>query len=285
MGLDGWRYYNHAAIPTCAPHDVPNLEPIRTGEIWKMAGSPLLARWTSDWDCGQETSWWYLIKDESFDIAALKAKRRYEISKGKKNFEVRRIDPSFFFEQMFSVTERAFSAWPEKYRPHVDETSFGELVAAWSGLDVFGAFNRSTGLLSGYAQLRDRGDYVEFSILRTDPAEERNAINAALVSGILEYYKDRFDGQFYICDGEKSVRHETAFQDYLEKYFAFRKAYCRLNVQYRSWVSPIVKVLFPFRGLFKGKTNTGSQVSGVLKMEEISRSFCSSQEKNENLAD
>ena len=69
---DGWRYYNHAAIPICASHEVPDLSPLEDRSIWNArGGAPVLARWTSDWDCGYETEWWYVIKDEPFDITAL----------------------------------------------------------------------------------------------------------------------------------------------------------------------------------------------------------------------
>ena len=33
--MGGWKYYNHAAIPTCAPHEVPDLAPVMDGIIWK----------------------------------------------------------------------------------------------------------------------------------------------------------------------------------------------------------------------------------------------------------
>ena len=35
MKIDGWKYYNHAAIPTTAPHTKVNLEPIENNTIWK----------------------------------------------------------------------------------------------------------------------------------------------------------------------------------------------------------------------------------------------------------
>lgn len=38
MEIDGWKYYNHAAIPTTAPHEKPNMEPIDNGYIWKIGG-------------------------------------------------------------------------------------------------------------------------------------------------------------------------------------------------------------------------------------------------------
>ena len=100
MKINGWRYYNHAAIPTTLPHETPDISPIEDGGIWKLDGSPLLARWTTDFDCGYETNWWYIIKDTPFDISALKAKRRYEINKGVKNFEAIVIDPTNYGEEL-----------------------------------------------------------------------------------------------------------------------------------------------------------------------------------------
>ena len=49
-------------------------------------------------DCGYETNWWYVVKDTPFDLNSLKAKRRYEINKGIKNFEVIDIDPKNYSE-------------------------------------------------------------------------------------------------------------------------------------------------------------------------------------------
>lgn len=34
----GWTYYNHAMVPTCAPHEVPDLMPIKDKSIWKSGG-------------------------------------------------------------------------------------------------------------------------------------------------------------------------------------------------------------------------------------------------------
>ena len=67
--IPGWKYYNHAAIPTCAPHEMPDLTPVKDGSIWHIEGkNPLLVRYTTDWDCGYDTGWWYLIKEAPFDI-------------------------------------------------------------------------------------------------------------------------------------------------------------------------------------------------------------------------
>ena len=36
--IKGWKYYNHALISTCAPHEVPDLSVIKDGSVWKKLG-------------------------------------------------------------------------------------------------------------------------------------------------------------------------------------------------------------------------------------------------------
>lgn len=272
--MKNWKYYNHAAIPTTAPHEEVDLKPLEDGSIWKVDGGiPLLARWTSDFDCGYETNWWYVIKDTPFDISALKAKRRYEINKGKKNFFVELIQSELYEEELYQVTIQAFEGWPVKYRPVVDHDSFIKSVKEWSNNLIYGAFSNETKMLCGYAFLTEYEKHIDFSMLRTIPAMEKNGINAAIVEKILTDYQDNLQKGNYICDGCRSIRHETAFQDYLEKYFGFRKAYCKLNVKYRKVIGGIVECLYLIRNFLKKIDNIGvvHQINAIIKMEEIIR--------------
>ena len=38
MQIDGWKYYNRAAIPQTSPHETPDLHLIESGDIWKVGG-------------------------------------------------------------------------------------------------------------------------------------------------------------------------------------------------------------------------------------------------------
>lgn len=234
-------------------------------------GQPLFVRWTEDYDCQQETEWWYVIKDTAFDINELKAKRRYEINKGKKNFEVRRIDTSSYADDLFKVQIAAYQSWPEKYRPSVDRDGFRKELISWKNQIVYGAFSKVTDELVGYAKLSEKKHVLEFNTLRVDPDYERKGINAAVVCKIVEDYNQRLGKGFYILDGSRAIRHETLFQDYLEKYFGFRKAYCRLRIIYRFPLNVVVKILFPFRKKFNNESKLGNLLVSLLKMEEIRR--------------
>lgn len=299
MQIKGWKYYNHAAIPTIAPHETPDLSSIENGDIWKMGeeSAPLLARWTTDWDCGYETGWYYVVKDSIFDIDELKAKRRYEIRKGCKNFIVRKINPEDYKTELLQVQMKAFSAYPESYRPRDLTTKNMDIaVSDWirNGSDVFGTFrdyksvekneedksnadikenNSFLCALVGYSVLRKQDRVIYFDVEKTDPDSEKDGVNAATVYGILNYYKDELENGYYICDGEKPINHQTHFQDYLEKYFGFRKAYCKLNIKYKKGIGVAVKILYPFRKVLSSLDDNSMvhKINGVLKMEEIIR--------------
>ena len=274
MLINGWRYYNHAAIPTTAPHEEPDLSPIESKQIWKLGDgkAPLLARWTTDFDCGYETNWWYVIKDTPLDTTALKAKRRYEINKGVKNFEVVTIDPVNYAEDLYKVQVAALAAYPGKHRPVVDRAGFIREMEKWRSNVVLGAFHRETNELCGYAFLtmQNPGN-INFSVLKAKPEFEKLAVNAALVEGVLRHFEGFLSNGGYICDGARSINHETAFQDYLEKYFGFRKAYCRLCITYNPKIKWLIKLLFPMRRLLLKLDGIGiiHSINAILRMEEI----------------
>lgn len=281
MQIDGWKYYNHAAMPTAAPHEKINMSPINNGSIWKIGGA-LLARWTTDFDCGYETNWWYVIKDDPFDVSKLKSKRRYVINQGIKNFEVKIINPIDYKKQLYEIQVAAFSVYPPKYRPHVDEKTFNQSIDNWNNAVVFGAFFRETGELCGYSLINEHADWAGFSVQKTNPAFEKYQINAALVYGILEKYNSKLGNNFYICDGEKNILHETAFQEYLEKYFSFRKAFCKLNLVYRKPIGVAVAVLMPFRRILNRLDGILpiQKISAVLQMDSICKQYIKEQRKD-----
>ncbi len=275
--MNNWKYYIHAAISTVAPHENPDVSPIEDGSIWSLDGKkPLFARWTTDFDCESETSWWYVIKDTPFDIANIKAKRRYEINKGIKNFDVRLISAVEHKEAMYQIQHEAFATYPKKYRPNSNKDKFFKNAEGLDRQDkvvVFGAFLRETEELVGYAYLCVENGFADFKVLKAKPAVERQGINAALVAGILEHFGSFLSEGGYICDGARSINHESLFQDYLEKYFGFRKAYCKLNVVYHPKIAWIVKFLYPMRKLLRpfDSIKIVHQISGVIKMEEYVR--------------
>ncbi len=96
-------------------------------------------------------------------------------------------------------------------------------------------------------------------------------INASIVEKIVADFNDKLCKDFYICDGARSTLHETAFQNYLEKYFGFRKAYCRLHMKYRLPIAIIVQIIYPFRNKITNAGKIFSKIKTVLFFEEIAK--------------
>lgn len=137
------------------------------------------------------------------------------------------------------------------------------------------AFNRQDNTIAGYAIVENKGEYANFWVQKTIPAQEKLGVNMALVDGILNDYAERLADGFYIVDGERCVNHETGFQDHLVKYAGFRKAYCHMHIAYRPCFSPVVSIIYPFRRILKcwDENSMIHKLNALLKMEEIARSF------------
>lgn len=38
MQIEGWQYYNHAAMPTTIPCENPDIKPVENGNVWQIGG-------------------------------------------------------------------------------------------------------------------------------------------------------------------------------------------------------------------------------------------------------
>ena len=273
QGLN-WRYYNHAIIPTIAPHERVDERPLQNGDLWKaVKENPLLARWTSDFDCQEQTGWWYIIKDKPFDIMETKKNYRRKIRKGMKNFDIRIIDPTQYAEELYQVEAETVASYPAYCRPTLDHDQFvAELKDRRQGVTI-AAFSKEDNSLAGYCYDIVCDGYIFAALQSAKPSQEKKHLNAALIFGELDYFRKELEKGVYIMAGERTVYHPTNFQDYLEKNFGFRKAYCRLHVQYRQGIKQIVACLYPLRRLIKRLSGIKlfGLINGVLKMEEIAR--------------
>lgn len=138
---------------------------------------------------------------------------------------------------------------------------------------IIGAFDRNDNKLCSYAVLKEHSEYVDFQMLKSKPSKEKYGVNAAVICYICELYKDKLSKEFYICDGERNVSHATLFQEYLEKYFEFRKAYCKIHISYNPKIKFIVQCLYLIRKILWKFDDIRMlhNVGVVVKMEEYIR--------------
>ena len=273
MKIDGWSYYNHAAIPSTAPHEKPNLKPLQDGSIWKMEGYPLFARWTTDWDCEKETNWWYVIKDTPFHMEDVKSKIRTKIRKGLKNYACREINAASFADEIGRVLTVASASYRFSSSGEYHEKDVAGRIKSWAGnVRIWGAFNEENQLCA-YTTAEDRGTYYKMIGHKSLPESEKTQVNAAVLYQMLTDLSQDIQSGKYICNGERSINHDTNFNDYLEEYFCYRKCYCQLNISWRKWLGISVKLLCPFRNCLKkySKYRWIHSLDSLLLMNDILR--------------
>lgn len=271
MKVDGWKYYNHAAITTTAPHEEPNLSAIEDGSVWKVGEgkSPMFARWTTGFDCDCETTFWYIIKEGPFDIETLATKARKHIRQSLKKVYVKKILVSEHLEELCAVHNRACQGYAEFNGSFVDETHFLNLN---DSIECWGAFSSETDTLIGYMTCEQKNEYVETISAKYDPNSLNLRPSDAIHFTILEYYLNE-KGYKYVCSGTRSINHVTNAQDYKISTFGFRKAFCRLHIVYNPKIRWMMKIIFPFRKILYAcdKIKFIHQFNAVLKMEALAR--------------
>ena len=273
MSIQGWKYYNHAMIPTTAPHEPVNLDALNSKSFWKENPKALLARWTTDWDCGYETNWWYCIRDGRINIEDLPRQARKDIRKGLKNCNVRMISYCEYVAQLYSCYEAAWRHYKNVGNP-MTLAEFREFYDHNPELIFWAAFERESGKLIGYMTVDDNKDYAEICQAKFHPEYLKIQVSGAMYFTILSHYLE-MDTIAYISSGSRSINHVTNTQDYKERTFGYRKAFCRLHIVYNPKIRWIIAILYPFRKVLEKLDSCRAVhlIHSVLCMEEIVRSY------------
>lgn len=234
------------------------------------------ARWTTEFDCKEQTKWWYCIKDTPVDLEKCSSKQRYRIKKGIQNNRVVLLNQDEVKRHLDSICD-VFEACNNSYgstKQDINRYSFKENFPKITGdADVWGVFDANSNKLIGYCICRTECDVAHLSTVKIIPEALKSEANAALAYQICIYYINERHFQ-YVCDGERNIRHETNYQDYLIKTLGFRYAYCHLHVQYRPVVGFLIYILYPIRGFLyylRKKHPVFFNVYCVLKQESYTK--------------
>lgn len=270
MEINGWCYYNHAAIPTVAPHEEPDVAPINDKRIWSISGGfPMFARWTTSFDCGYETNWWYLIREAPFEIESIPSKERKSIRQALRKSYAKKICFDDYIDDLYACYLSAY----ERYE-NADNLQTKEMFEklAEKGYDCWGSFDIETDVLIGYMTVLVCDSYAEIKAAKFNPKYLKQQASDSLYVTVLEHYLNECKKK-YICSGSRNINHKTGTQEYKIRRFGYRKAYCHLYMEYNPKVKKVVKLLYVFRKLLKylDKITFIHQINAVLLMEEIVR--------------
>lgn len=268
-----WIYYNHALVPNVAPHETIEI-PKFNKKFWKKReeGYPLLAQWITDFDCDLETQFWYIIRTDPYETEKLSKSTRKHIRQALKKCYVREIEDNEV-GKMYSCYRAAYKRYKkaDNFRSYesIKEEFFNRKE---KNMFYYGAFELETNCLIGFFICTCHKDYFEINMSKFNPEFMALRPSDALHDYVLKLWMNKPEIK-YVSSGSRSLNHETNVQEYKINTFGFHKAYCKLHIQYRPCIYPIVKVLYEFRHLLKklDEYKTIHAINTVLRMEEISR--------------
>lgn len=273
-----WSLYNGALVPDAPPHIEIKLSREQAKFLLRKSKAYFL-RWPSDYDCGFETEWWYLVREKSINLDEFNTSRRKEIKKGLKKCIVKKVDAEYIAQNGYEVYISAFNSYDTFQKPTGQKEFYNNMMSRKGNpvFDFWAAFDKTDGQIIGYFMNRLGKDFCLLSTAKFKHDFLKLGVHQALVYQLTNYYLGEL-GLKYVCAGARSISHKTNSQEFLMKKLHFRKAFCKLNIIYSPLVKIIVNVLYPFRNIIsKINTNIADKITVLLRQEKIRRSFTDKQ--------
>ena len=270
--MNNWQKYNLGLIFK-PPHIEVKDEIRKIKSRISLFRGILFARWTSNFDLNQETDFWYIIKDSFGGFEELSSNTRSKVRRGLKKFDVELISKSLLKDLGYRVYESAFKRYQTHMTPLNKNQFQNELENQDSSWEYWGVFDKKTSELVAYSQNQILDKSCDYSRIKLNPNFLRFYPSYAIFYKMNEYYlaEKKFK---YVNDGARSISHETNIQTFLEQKFKFRKAYCKLHLEYSLILKLFLNIVTPFEQIFDFlKLNLFKKVSVLIKQEKIRLSF------------
>lgn len=256
-----FEIYRHAWRFAKAPDKEPQLSDSQYKALLGKGG--WFVRNTYDFDCKEETEFWYVIKDSFGGMEELSSNERNKVRRALRVFDFQLIDKEFVRQKACPIINATFVDYSINDRD-MNVAVFNEYLdnCDKENFDYWGVFDKETKELVGFCAVRVFDDSCEYGLIGFEPRYKHNSTYPyyGFFYKMNEYYLDTQKFK-YVVDGARSITEHSSVQPFLEQNFNFRKAYCKLKIRYKWWFGAIVRVLLPFRNVIKNRN-----VRAVLNM-------------------
>ncbi len=247
--MKNWRFVDPSVIPLCEPHMDFDSSLAKNDNLWSVfkENKPLFLWWTIDFDSEFATNWWYLIKEKPFCREELHDSTNRNIRKALNRCSVRLIDPLVLKEELYACYNDALKRYGG-YKEKINKSKFFEKLQSDvdNKLEYWGAFSNQDNRLIGYMSVIIYKESVEFDIAKFSTDHLNLRPSDAIYATVLDNYLNE-RGFKYVSSGSRSINPFTNTQDYKERTFGYRKAYCKLNLVFNPKYLWLVNLLYPFR--------------------------------------
>ncbi len=271
-GID-WYDYQGFMMPAYLPHCTPPISELTAQKILSSSGLPFV-RWNVDFGIDSETEWWYVLRTKPWDIQQASRNTRSKVRRGMKRFTAKIVTSSEIRRHGYRLCLRAQQRYGRKGFVVPEEKFNRNIEVAENYNDTFEYYGVYDGNnLVGFSENYIQDNAVFLEKIWYDPAGLRNYSSYVFMQGVLEHYLNKRKFK-YVLDGSRSIHHKTNIQEYLIDVFGFTKVYAKLNIVYSKKFNFMVKIAYPFRGVFSKlseRTNSAfcDNTSAILKQEYI----------------
>ena len=166
-----------------------------------------MVRNTYDFDCAQETDFWYIIKDSFDGLGEHSSNERKKIRKALRCFVYKKIDRQLIVNNGFNIVKRVNENYVIKDRV-MNEAIFKELLELWDeeNNEFWGAFDLKNGIFAGFAVVRIFDNCCFYDTVTIYPEYKHNASYPyyGFFFKLNEYYLGERKFK-YVTDGSRSV--------------------------------------------------------------------------------
>lgn len=233
-------------------------------ELLRSGG--VLVRNVYDFDCNDNTSFWYVIKDSFGGMEELSSKKRNQVKKSFKMCDVRKVNREEMIINSYDVYKESAKGYKIKAEVPSKESltkRFSEKNAETH--DYWAVYEKENCKMIAFAINGIHDDYISYDTMKAIPSYLRTHYPYyGMIWEMNRYYLNE-RGYKFVNDGARSITEHSNIQPFLIDTFNFRKAYCHLKLTYKWWLWLVVKILYPFRKVIKGN------LQAILKMEAMAR--------------
>lgn len=251
-----WRF---AGAPHCE-------ESVSVDEVRQMLShGGLLVRNTYQFDCQEETAFWYVIKDSFGGLEELSHKTRQKVRKAMSAIDYQIVDKEIVKREGYSIYKDSLKSFHDDGSA-LKEDAFNALLEA-NTTECWACFDKATNMMVGFSLNSINDDTSSYELTAILPKYRKNG--SYIYYGLTYVKNEHYLGNLklrYVSDGSRSITEHSGIQEWLIENFNFRKAYCHLDIFYKPWIGFAVKMLYPFR-----KMITNRRVKAVLNMEAMRR--------------
>lgn len=269
MDINQYRYYKGTWL-FLEENKETILSKEESKQLLKKGG--LMVRNIYDFDCKEETPFWFVIKDKTEDISELSYSSRRNIRRSLRFYDIRKISLEEFSEIAFPIITSAQKSY--KVKCHIiNKKEFDEMIKRYeieADKEFWVAERKDNKEIVAISINRIKSDSCEYDDMKCKPEalKDNTFPYYGLIYTMNRYYLEE-KRKKYVSDGSRSVSGHSNIQEVLMHKFKFRKAYCKLHIFYKWWFFVVIKVLFPFRNIV-----ISSKIKAVLRMHEY---FCNFQ--------